>query len=138
MRFIPMPNRDWEEWQAKWCFVRFDEEDDPVAYAEPTGFPKALPIWTSPARPARRPQWRGSSTFETHTSAHHVVNSNVRLNITLLQRRSCPHWEVLSWNYPTRLHQENPSDDEILVISNFLTGGNQTELLRPLRVRAVI
>jgi hypothetical protein len=47
--FIPMPNREWEEWQASWCFVRFSEEDDPVAYAEPTGFPEALSIWTSPA-----------------------------------------------------------------------------------------
>jgi hypothetical protein len=44
-----MPNREWEEWQASWCFVRFSEEDDPVAYAEPTGFPEALSIWTSPA-----------------------------------------------------------------------------------------
>jgi hypothetical protein len=37
-----------------------------------------------------------------------------------------------------RLHLENPSEDEILSISNFLTSGNQTELLRPLRVRALI
>jgi hypothetical protein len=28
--------------------MRFAEEDDPVAYAEPTGATKALPIWTSP------------------------------------------------------------------------------------------
>jgi hypothetical protein len=48
-RFIPMPNREWEEWRASWCFVRFSEEDDPVAYAEPTGFPETLSIWTSPA-----------------------------------------------------------------------------------------
>jgi hypothetical protein len=37
-----------------------------------------------------------------------------------------------------RLHLENPSEDEILASSNFLTGGNHTELLRPLRVRALI
>jgi hypothetical protein len=48
MHFIPMPNRDWEEWQANWCFVRFNEEDDSVAYAEPMGFPEFLHIWTSP------------------------------------------------------------------------------------------
>jgi hypothetical protein len=48
MRFIPIPNRDWEEWRANWCFMRFDEEDDPVAYAKTMGFSKALPIWTSP------------------------------------------------------------------------------------------
>jgi hypothetical protein len=34
------------------CFVRFSEEDDPVAYAEPTGAPEALPIWTSPVSTA--------------------------------------------------------------------------------------
>jgi hypothetical protein len=27
--------------------MRFSEEDDPGAYAEPMGFSKALPIWTS-------------------------------------------------------------------------------------------
>jgi hypothetical protein len=42
-RFIPMPSRDWEEWRANWCFVRFAEEDDLVAYAELTGAPDALP-----------------------------------------------------------------------------------------------
>jgi hypothetical protein len=26
------------------CFVRFSEEDDPVAYAKPMGAPEALPI----------------------------------------------------------------------------------------------
>jgi hypothetical protein len=31
------------------CFMRFSEEDNPVAYAEPTGFPEALSVWTSPA-----------------------------------------------------------------------------------------
>jgi hypothetical protein len=48
-RFLSMPNREWEEWRANWCFVRFSEEDDLVSYAVPMGFPEALPIWTSPA-----------------------------------------------------------------------------------------
>jgi hypothetical protein len=47
-RFILMPNREWEEWRVSWCFVSFSEEDDPVAYAEPTGFPETLSVWTSP------------------------------------------------------------------------------------------
>jgi hypothetical protein len=47
MRFNPMPSRDWEEWRANWCFVRFAEEDDPMAYAEPMGAPETLPSWTS-------------------------------------------------------------------------------------------
>jgi hypothetical protein len=50
----------------------------------------------------------------------------------------CPHWEVLSQNHPTRLHRYSPSEVEILRVSNFLTGGNQTELLRPQRIRALI
>jgi hypothetical protein len=45
---------------------------------------------------------------------------------------------VLSQNHPTRLHQEGPSEDEILRVSNFPTGSNQTELLRPQRIRALI
>jgi hypothetical protein len=36
------------------------------------------------------------------------------------------------------LHQEGPSEGEILLIFNFLTSGNQTELLRPLRVHVLI
>jgi hypothetical protein len=55
-----------------------------------------------------------------------------------LQRRSCPHWDVLSQNHRTRLHHDSPSEDEILRVSNFLTGGNQTELWRPQRIRALI
>jgi hypothetical protein len=47
--FIPMPNREWEEWRVSWCFVRFSEEDDPMSYAEPMGFPEALSVWTSDA-----------------------------------------------------------------------------------------
>jgi hypothetical protein len=47
MHFISMPNREWEDWWVNWCFMRFSEEDDPGAYAEPMGFSKALPIWTS-------------------------------------------------------------------------------------------
>jgi hypothetical protein len=63
-RFISMPNKKWEEWRANWCFVRFDEEDDSVAYAEPMGFPK--PSTSGPLRRAWltwRLQWRGSRTF---------------------------------------------------------------------------
>jgi hypothetical protein len=36
------------------------------------------------------------------------------------------------------LHQENPSGDEILRVSNFLTSDNQTELLRRQRIHALI
>jgi hypothetical protein len=61
---------------------------------------------------------------EEHHAAHHGMNSYVRHNIAPLQWRSCPHWDMLSQNHPTRLHLENPSEDEILSISNFLTGGN--------------
>jgi hypothetical protein len=46
-RFISMLNREWEDWRVNWCFMRFSEEDDSVAYAELTGFSEALPIWTS-------------------------------------------------------------------------------------------
>jgi hypothetical protein len=67
-----------------------------------------------------------------------VVNSFVRHNIVPLQRRSCAHWEVLSRNHPTRLHWDIPSEVEILRVSNFLTHGNQMELLRPQRIRALI
>jgi hypothetical protein len=37
-----------------------------------------------------------------------------------------------------RLHCDSPSEGEILRVSNFLTSGNQTELLRHQRVRALI
>jgi hypothetical protein len=37
-----------------------------------------------------------------------------------------------------RLHQEGPSEDNILRVPNFLIGSNQTELLRPQRIRALI
>jgi hypothetical protein len=67
-----------------------------------------------------------------------VVNNFVCHNIALLQRRSCPHWEVLSQNHPTRLHRDSPSEGEILMVSNFLTGSNQMKLLRPLQIRALI
>jgi hypothetical protein len=140
MCFIPMPNIDWEEWRANWFFMRFDEEDDPVAYAKPTGFPEAVPIWTSPASMAglEAAVERIQNLQDAHLAAHHVVNSYVLHNIVPLQRSSCPHWEVLSRNHPMRLHLENPSEDEILASSNFLTGSNHTELLRPLRVHALI
>jgi hypothetical protein len=122
-----MPNRDWVEWRANRCFVRFDEEDDPVAYVETMGFPEALPMWTSPARMASLEDAveRIQNLRDAHLTAQHVVNSYVCHNIAPLQRRSLPHWEVLSRNHPTRLHLENPSEDEILAISNFLTGSNQ-------------
>jgi hypothetical protein len=44
----------------------------------------------------------------------------------------------LSRNHLMRLHQEGPSEDEILRVSNFLTSSNQTKLLRPQRIRALI
>jgi hypothetical protein len=76
--FIPMPNREWEEWRANWCFMRFDEEDDLVAYAEPTGFPEALSIWTSPASMAglEAAVERIQNLRNNHLAAHHVVNSH--------------------------------------------------------------
>jgi hypothetical protein len=67
-----------------------------------------------------------------------VVNSFVHHNIAPLQQRSCPHWEVVSRNHPTRLHRDIPSEVEILRVSNFLTRGNQMELLRPQRIHALI
>jgi hypothetical protein len=135
-----MPNREWEEWRANWCFVRFDEEDDLMAYAEPTGFLEALSVWNSPESMAglETAVERIQNLHDNHLADHHMVNSFVRHNIAPLQRRSCPHWEVLSWNHPARLHQEGPSEDEILRVSNFLTGSNQTELLRPQWIRTLI
>jgi hypothetical protein len=135
-----MPNREWEEWWANWCFVRFDEEDDPMAYTEPMGFPEALAIRTSPAGMAglEAAVERIQNLRDNHLATHHMVNSFVRHDIVPLQRHSCPHWEVLSWNHPTSLHQEGPYEDEILRVSNFLTRSNQTELLRPQRIHALI
>jgi hypothetical protein len=90
------------------------------------GFPEALPIWTSPASMdgLEAAMERIQNLQDEHLAAHHLVNSYVCHNIAQLQRCSCPHWEVLSQNHPTRLYLENPSEDEILLISNFLTGGN--------------
>jgi hypothetical protein len=107
--------------------VRFNKEDDPMAYAKPTGFTEALPIWTSPASMASLEDAveRIQNLQDAHLATQHVVNSYVCHNIAPLQRRSLPHWEVLSQNHPTRLHLENPSELEILAISNFLTGSNQ-------------
>jgi hypothetical protein len=81
-RFIPMTNKEWEEWRVSWCFVRFSEEDDPVAYAKPTGFPKALSIWTSPASMAglEAAVERIQNLHDDHVAAHHVVNTFVRHN----------------------------------------------------------
>jgi hypothetical protein len=120
--------------------VRFIEEDDPMAHAEPTGFSEVLPVLTSPASMAvlEAAVERIQNLCDNHLAAHHMVNSFVRHNITSLQRRSCPHWEVLSRNHPTRLHLDSPSEGEILMVSNFLTGGNRAELLRPLRILALI
>jgi hypothetical protein len=77
--FISMPNREWEEWWANWCFVRFSEEDDPMAYAETTGFPEALPIWTFPTSMAglEVAVERIQNLHDNHLVAHHVVNSFV-------------------------------------------------------------
>jgi hypothetical protein len=111
-----------------------------MAYAEPTGFLEVLPILTSPASMVvlEAAVERIQNLYDNHLAAHHVVNSFVRHNITPLQRRSCPHWEVLSRNHPMRLHLDSPSEGEILMVSNFLTGGNRTELLRPLRILALV
>jgi hypothetical protein len=69
MRFIPLPSRDWEEWQAKWCFVRFMNKDDPVAHAEPMGAQKlSLPGPHRQKWPAWRLQWKGSRISDTSTS----------------------------------------------------------------------
>jgi hypothetical protein len=139
-RFIPMPNREWEDWRANWCFVRFDEEDDPVAYAEPMGFSEALSVWTSPASMAglEAAVERIQNLHDNHLVAHHMVYSFVCHDIASLHWWSCPHWEVLSQNHPTRLHQEGPFEDKILRVSNFLSGSNQTELLRPQWIHALI
>jgi hypothetical protein len=139
-RFLPMPNREWDEWRVNLCLVRFSEEDDLVAYAEPTGFPEALSVWTSPASMAylEAAVERIQNLRKNHLAAHHVVNSFVRQNIMMLQRCSYPNWEALSRNHPMRLHRDSPSEDEILRVSNFLTGGNQTELLWSQRIRALI
>jgi hypothetical protein len=140
MRFITMPQKDWEEWRANWCFLRFSEVDDPMAYTELTSAPEALPIWTSPASMAglEATVERIQLLRDLHLAAHHVLNSFIRHNIMLLQQRSCPHWEVLCRNHPTRLHQESPSSSEIITVSNFLDGGNQKELSRPQGVRLLI
>jgi hypothetical protein len=140
MHFIPMPTRECGEWRASWCFVRFSEQDDPMAYPEPIGFPEALSVWTSQASMADLEATVGriQNLHDNHHAAHHVVNSFVHHNIMSLQSRSCPHSDVLSQNHPTRLHRDSPSEDEILRVSNFLTGGNQTELWRPQRIRALI
>jgi hypothetical protein len=90
--------------------MRFDEEDDPVAYAEPTGFPKALSMRTSSASMASLEATveRIQNLHDNHLAAHHAVNSFVCHDIAPLQRHSYPHWEVLSQNHPKRLHQEGP------------------------------
>jgi hypothetical protein len=120
--------------------MRFDEEDDPVAYAEPTGFLEALSVLTSLARMASLEAVveRIQNLCNNRLAAHHVVNSFIRHDIAPLQLRSCPHWEVLSQNHPMRLHQEGPSKDDILRVSNFLTCSNHTKLLRPQRIHALI
>jgi hypothetical protein len=66
--------------------VRFSEEDDPMAYAEPTGFPETLPIWTSPASMAglEAAVERIENLHDNQLAAHHVVNSFVRHNIAPL------------------------------------------------------
>jgi hypothetical protein len=87
MRFITMPQKDWEEWRANWCFLRFSEVDDPMAYTELTSAPEALPIWTSPASMAglEATVERIQLLRDLHLAAHHVLNSFIRHNIMLLQ-----------------------------------------------------
>jgi hypothetical protein len=82
----------------KWCFLRFSEGDDPVAYAEPTGAPEAFPNWTSSANTVglEATVERIQQPRDLHLAAHHVVHSFLYHNIVPLQRRSCPHWEMLS------------------------------------------
>jgi hypothetical protein len=122
MRFISILNKEWEEWRANWCFMRFNEEDDTMAYAELTGFPEVRPVWTSSASMAdlEAAIERIQNLYDNHLAAHHVVNSFVCHNIMPLQHRSCPYWEVLSQNHPTRLHRDSPSEGKILMVSNFL------------------
>jgi hypothetical protein len=114
---------------VSWCFMRFSEEDDLVAYAKPTGFLEALSIWTSPVSMAglEAAIERIQNLRDNHLAAHHMVKSFVRHNILLLQWRSCPHWEVLSRNHPMRLHHDNPSEVEILRVSNFLTSARKPD-----------
>jgi hypothetical protein len=73
--------------------MMFDEEDDSVAYAEPTGFLEALHIWTSPVSMAdlEAAMERIQNLCEEHIAAHHMVNSFIRHNIVPLQWCSCPH-----------------------------------------------
>jgi hypothetical protein len=67
--------------------MRFLEEDDPVAYAEPTAAPEALPIWTSPASMAslEAAVERIQLFRDLHLTAHHMVNSYLHHNIAPLQ-----------------------------------------------------
>jgi hypothetical protein len=57
-----------------------------VAYSEPTGFPEALPIWTSPASMAvlEDAVERIQNLCDECLATHHVVNSFVRYNIAPL------------------------------------------------------
>jgi hypothetical protein len=68
--------------------MRFSEEDDPMAYAEPTGFPEFLPVWTSPASTngMEAAVERIQNLRNNHLAAHHMVNSFVCHNIAPLQR----------------------------------------------------
>jgi hypothetical protein len=104
------------------------------------GTPEALPIRTSPASMAgpEAAVERIQHLRDLHLAAHHMVNYFLHHNFAPLQQRSCPHWDMLSRNHPMRLHQESPSKSVILTISNFLTGGNQIELLRPQNVCMLI
>jgi hypothetical protein len=119
-RFISMPNKEWEEWRANWCCVRFSKENDPMAYAEPTGFPEVLPVWTSPASMTSLEAIveRIQNLRDNHLAAQHMVNSFVHHKIAPLQWRSCPHWEVLSRNHPTRLHLDSPSEGDRAKVSD--------------------
>jgi hypothetical protein len=57
-----------------------------MAYSEPTGFPEALPIWTSPASMAvlEDAVERIQNLCDECLATHHMVNSFVRYNIAPL------------------------------------------------------
>jgi hypothetical protein len=66
--------------------VRFNKEDDPMAYAKPMGFTEALPIWTSPVSMASLEAIveKIQNLRDEHLATHHVVNSYIRHNIAPL------------------------------------------------------
>jgi hypothetical protein len=130
-RYIAMSQRTWGEWRANWCFLEFLEADDLVGYIEPTAAPEVLPIWIASASMVglEATVERIQQLHGLGLATHHVVNSFVRHNIAPLERRSCPFWTVLTREHRTRLHQD--SVPQRSSGSNFVVGGDQTELWRP-------